>query len=256
MARTRTDRIDVLIGDRHPLVCEGLAAVLGREPDMAVVDMVSGHEDLMTTVHAQAPDVVVVGHEPPAMDGFRITRELSSGILSILLFDAAGTDDLREALSAGARGLLYKDQAPEVLPSAIRNVLSDATVIVSKVALDLICRPAIGPEGCRTEEISKLTRRETEVLRYVAHGLNNRQIADRLSLSIATIKSHLYSACRKLGLRDRTQAAVMAYKSGLICRDSINCCDSIPGAPSCPSGRGSEQGWYSRVDQGRPGLKN
>ncbi|HYU86235.1 MAG TPA: response regulator transcription factor [Kribbellaceae bacterium] len=218
MNKATARTVKVVVGDRQPLVCEGLVAVLERTPDMSVVDAVHAQDQLLAAVRQRAPDVIVIGHEPPFFDGVRFAQELDGRPWPIMLLERSCTKEiLPDALHAGVRGILYKDQAPQLLAPAVRGILQDAMVIALPAMSHLVDHMVPGPISQGKADVALcLSRREVEVLQQVAGGLANHEIAEKLSVSVATVKSHLYSACRKLGLRDRAQAVIMAYETGLV----------------------------------------
>lgn len=213
--------IRVVVCNRHPLVCEGIAAVLDREPDITVAGAATSPDVAATVAGRHRPSVVVIGHEPPALDGIALAGALNR--LSpcqpapLLLLEAgSGCDVLAPALACGVRGLLCVEQVHTLLASTIR-IVSAGAVMVAATATSRLTALLAQPEPDLTPRAGDhLSGRELEVLRLVAAGLNNQEIAVSLSLSVATVKSHLYSVCRKFQLRDRTQAAVLAYQTGIV----------------------------------------
>lgn len=235
-------RIHVFVCDRQPLVCEGVIAILEREPDFSITGAATSSEEAIAAVRQQRPTVVVVGHDPPVFDGIGLTRELVRLGLGdpacVLLLEAASMDGmLVRALQGGARGVLCKERAPAMLASTVRSLSAGSVVVGPPGAARLVSQlsGAGEPELAHIAH-SRLSGRELQVLELVATGLNNREIAASLSLSVATVKSHLHSLCRKLGLRDRIQAVILAYETGIV----------------RPSG-GGQLGGRTRTGEGAPG---
>ncbi|MEU8433926.1 response regulator transcription factor [Streptomyces sp. NPDC029216] len=218
------DCIRVLLCDPHHLTRAGLASVLEREPDIAVVGEALHTGDVEGAVRSLRPHVALVSHDPDTMDGIAVARGLrrtgwnnAPGVLML----TSGTDDeeLLSAMRGGIRGLLPGNCDPRSLPGAIRDIAAGAMVLKSPSAVQLIRlllhrSPAMAPPG--SSQLSLLTSRERDVLVLVANGHSNLVIAKMLSLSEATVKSHLYHLCQKLNLRDRTQAVILAYETGLV----------------------------------------
>jgi len=213
--------IRVVVCDRQPLVCEGLTAILEREPDIAVSGAATGYDSAVEAVRRHRPSVVVIGHDPPEFDGIllaqRLIQHTGAPFPTLLLDGASINGNVAQALRVGARGVLCKDQASGMLAATIRNVSSGAVVVTQPAANHLLNQlgPTEKPESPETAA-GCLSGREKEVLRLVARGLNNREIAGALSVSVPTVKSHLYSLCRKLDLRDRTHAVILAYETGIV----------------------------------------
>jgi DNA-binding NarL/FixJ family response regulator len=214
--------IRVVVVDDQEIVRAGFGALLNTQPDITVVGTAAdGAEALGVCGHAQ-PDVVLMDVRMPTMDGIEATRCLLDGgvpgarVLMLTTFDL--DDYVYDALSAGASGFLLKDVAAESLFEAVRLVAAGEALLAPTVTRRLIhefarLRPRLAP---RPDALLALTPRETEVLRLVAEGLSNAEIADRLVVSDETVKTHVSRVLTKLDLRDRTQAVVLAYESGLV----------------------------------------
>jgi DNA-binding NarL/FixJ family response regulator len=218
-------RIRLLVCDGQPLVRAGLRAILGRNAEMTVAGEASSGEEAVAAARALRPGVVIMDHRLPGPDGIEITRRLAGpGVKDpvnvLLLITEVVQDELIAALQAGARGLLRKDESPRTLVHAVHvvaagGVLLAATLGVTAGLLGRLLRDSrttVTPPPT----LAALTPRELEVLRLVARGYSNQAIARALSLCEATVKSHLHHLNRKLHLQDRTQAAVLAYETGLI----------------------------------------
>ncbi len=208
--------IRVLIADDQPLMRQGFAMILGAQPDITVV----GEAGTGTSAVAQArelnPDVIMMDIQMPGMDGITATRQLRG--CKILVLTTFGTDDhVAQALRAGASGFLLKDATPEQLIHAIRVVAGGEALLDPAITRNLIRRvlPVLTtPEA--PPRFDALSDRETEVLRLIAQGMTNAEIAALLVVSEATVKTHVSRLLTKLDLRDRVQAVVAAYQHGLV----------------------------------------
>ena len=215
------DVIRVVIVDDQSLVRAGFKMVLAAQDDMSVVgEAGDGAEALRLLAHTPA-DVVVMDIRMPVMDGVAATRQLCSGtggprVLVLTTFDTDA--DAFAALQAGASGFLLKNVPPEELLSAIRVVALGEAVVAPRITRRLLDRFAGQLTVPSTEDnrIGQLTDREREVLLLVAQGLSNAEIAERLFVAETTVKTHVGRILTKLDLRDRVQAVVLAYETGLI----------------------------------------
>ncbi|GHI86861.1 LuxR C-terminal-related transcriptional regulator [Streptomyces xanthophaeus] len=202
----------------------GLASVLEREPDIRIVGEALHTREVEVAVRELRPHVALISHDPDAMDGIAIATALRRTVgvaMPGVLMLSSGTEDeeLLSALRGGVRGLLPGNCDPRSIPGAIRDIAGGAMVFKSPPAVQLIRlllnrSPQMAP--ATSSQLSLLTSRERDVLSLVANGHSNLVIAKMLSLSEATVKSHLYHLCQKLGLRDRTQAVILAYETGLV----------------------------------------
>ncbi|MGH7590745.1 MAG: response regulator [Gemmatimonadales bacterium] len=201
--------IRILIADDHPSVRAGLSAVLGQEPDFALVAEAENGLQAVELSREKRPDVVLMDLRMPVMDGVEAIRRIAADlpatrILALTTYDGDG--DIRQALEAGARGYLLKDMLLTDVIQAVRVVHRGARAIPSAVAERL----AAYPDG------SGLTPREVEVLRLLARGLANREIADAIGRTPETVKVHLKNIFAKLEVRDRTEAVTSALARGVI----------------------------------------
>ena len=209
--------IRVVVADDQQIVREGFSALLETQEDISVVGSAADGDEAVRVCAEQQPDVVLMDVRMPGVDGIEATRRLAGARVIILTtFDL--DDYVYDALSAGASGFLLKDAGAERLFEAVRVVAAGEALLAPAVTRRLIAefarqRPRVRPTP---ERLSELTPRETEVLRLIAEGLSNLEIADRLVLSDETVKTHVSRVLFKLGLRDRTQAVVAAYESGLV----------------------------------------
>jgi DNA-binding NarL/FixJ family response regulator len=214
--------IRVLLADDQALVRGGFRMILGVRPDIEVVgEAGDGTEAIALTADLQ-PDVVLMDVRMPGVDGLEATREIiASGsparIIVLTTYDA--DEYVFAALRAGASGFMLKDVRPADLVDAIRIVARGDALLAPSVTRRLLDRFAgtlPGPDAPPPPDLDELTDREVEVLRLVALALSNAEIAARLFLTEATVKTHVSSVLRKLGLRDRVQAVVLAYDVGLV----------------------------------------
>ncbi|KAF4409592.1 response regulator [Streptomyces lycii] len=216
--------VRVLIADDQSMVREGFSVLLGAQPGIEVVgDAVDGHQ-AVSRAAALRPDVVLMDIRMPGMNGLEATRRIArereedSGprVLILTTFDL--DEYVYEALRAGASGFLLKDASARQLADAVRIVAAGDALLAPTVTKRLLAEfTRLGaPRAPRTDRIRELTERETEVLSLIAQGLSNGEIATRLVVSEATVKTHVSRVLVKLGLRDRTQAAVFAYEIGLV----------------------------------------
>jgi len=213
--------IRTLVADDQQVVREGFAALLGTQDDMTVVASAADGAEAVTLSAEHRPDVVLMDVRMPVMDGIEATRQIAAAtengprILILTTFDL--DDYVYDALQAGASGFLLKDVPAESLFDAVRVIAGGEALLAPTITRRLIAEFArLRPRQVRPQALSELTPRETEILGLVAEGLSNREIAERLVLSDETVKTHVSHVLRKLGLRDRAQAVVVAYETGLV----------------------------------------
>jgi DNA-binding NarL/FixJ family response regulator len=215
------DVIRVVVVDDQQLVRAGFRMVLAAQPDMTVAgEAGDGAEALRLLAHTPA-DVVVMDIRMPVMDGVEATRQLcvEPGGPRVLVLTTFDTDaDAFAALQAGASGFLLKNVPPEELLSAIRVVAAGESVVAPRITRRLLDRFAgqLTPPPDGDGRIGQLTDREREVLLLMAQGLSNAEIAERLFVAETTVKTHVGRILTKLDLRDRVQAVVLAYQTGLV----------------------------------------
>ena len=211
--------IRVLIADDQALVRSGFALILGVEPDLTVVGEAADGRQAIDLAVAARPDVVLMDIEMPIVNGIEATRAIAAqpaGPRVIILTTFDRDDYVFESLRAGAAGFLLKNSPPERLVEAIRVVAAGAALLAPDVTRRVIERFAVlAPVSAKADRLASLTEREREVLSHVARGSSNAEIAAALYLGEATIKTHISSILAKLGLRDRVQAVVFAFESGL-----------------------------------------
>ncbi len=207
----------VLIADDQALVRTGFRKILESEPDIDVVGEAQDGAEAVERARLVHPDVVLMDIRMPRMDGLEATRRLagSTRILILTTFDV--NEYVFEALRAGASGFLLKDTQADQLVTGIRVVAQGDSLLAPSITRRLIEQFARRPKpSTRPDALADLTPRELEVLQLIARGLNNREIAAELVLGEATIKTHVTRVLHKLDLRDRVQAVVVAYESGLV----------------------------------------
>jgi DNA-binding NarL/FixJ family response regulator len=208
--------IRVVVADDHQIVREGFAALLSTQPDITVVGSAADGAEAVRVCGAQRPDVVLMDVRMPDVDGIEATRRLAGETRVIILTTFDLDDYVYDALDAGASGFLLKDAGAERLFDAVRVVAAGDALLAPTVTRRLIAEFARQRPRPAPAALDELTPRETEVLRLVAEGLSNGEIADRLVISDETVKTHVSRVLGKLGLRDRTQAVIAAYESGLV----------------------------------------
>jgi DNA-binding NarL/FixJ family response regulator len=213
--------ISILIVDDQDLVREGLRMLLEAEPDLCVAGEAGNGSQALAQARRLDPDVVLMDVRMPGMDGIEATAQLArAGCRArILMLTTFHLDEyVYRAMKAGASGFLLKDASREQLAGAVRTVSAGQALLAPAITRRLIedfCRgPAPGSPA--DSSAGRLTERELEVVRLVAQGLSNAEIAAKLYLSEATIKSHVAHILAKLGLRDRVQIAVFAYEQGIV----------------------------------------
>ena len=216
--------ISIVVADDHEVVRAGFAALLATQPDFSVLGTASDGAQAVLACRELGPDVVLMDVRMPVMDGIEATRRLAAGpapVPRVLILTTFDLDEyVFDALRAGASGFLLKDATAERLFEAVRVVAAGEALLAPAITRRLISefartRPPAGPAAAPAA-MTALTPRETEVLRLVAEGLSNPEIAARLVVTEETVKTHVSRVLAKLGLRDRTQAVVAAYESGLV----------------------------------------
>ena len=211
--------IRVVVADDQGLVRAGLVSILATQDDLEVVGEAADGAQAVSLVDATDPDVVLMDARMPGTDGIEATRQLAGGRAAIVMLTTFDLDEyVYAAMRAGARGFLLKDAPPEALLAAVRGAARGdallAPAITRRLVEEFVRRPA--PGSTRPERLLPLTDRECEVLGEIGRGLSNAEIAAKLFLSEATVKTHVTRTLTKLRLRDRAQAVVLAYESGLV----------------------------------------
>lgn len=213
--------IRVVLADDQALVRTGFRAILDDRDDIDVVGEAGDGREAIRVVHEQQPDVVLMDIRMPGLDGITATRELVQAhtparVIMLTTFDL---DDLIvSALRAGASGFLLKDAQASELVRAVRVVASGEALLSPAITRRVLERfvASVPPDAAPPPALHELTPREVEVLRLLASALCNAEIAERLIVTEATVKAHISAILRKLGLRDRVQAVVLAYDVGLV----------------------------------------
>ncbi len=215
--------IRVLIADDQPLVRAGLRVLFEDEPDITAVGEAANGEEAVSLVRHTRPDVVLMDIRMPVLDGLEATRQIArepalAAVRVLILTTFESEEYVFEALRAGASGFLLKDAEPTELLQAVRVIAGGDALLSPSVTRRLITRFAATPEqrGVPPQSLDALTAREREVMALVARGLSNDEIAELLTISPATAKTHVSRAMLKLDARDRAQLVVLAYKSGLV----------------------------------------
>jgi DNA-binding NarL/FixJ family response regulator len=214
--------IRVLIADDQGMVRTGFSVFLSGQPDIEVVGEAADGAEAVRKAGELAPDVILMDVRMPVLDGLAATRQILSGdgerpkVLILTTFDL--DDYVYEALRSGASGFLLKDASAQQLAEAVRVVARGDALLAPGVTRRLIAEFArLGaPRGPSRAKLTGLTERETEVLALVAQGLSNAEIAGKLVVAEQTVKTHVGRIFTKLGLRDRAQAIVYAYETGLV----------------------------------------
>jgi DNA-binding NarL/FixJ family response regulator len=213
--------IRLVVADDQELVRDGFCSILAREPDLQVVGQAADGVEAVAAAARAQPDVVLLDVRMPVMDGLQAGRRILAAagpprVLMLTTFDA--DEYVYEAMRFGASGFLLKDVRSGELVEAVRTVAAGQALLSPAITRRLIERfVCAGPAAARPPAaVAALTPREREVLLLIAEGLSNAEIAGRLYLSEATIKTHINRLLSKLALRDRVQAVVLAYETGLI----------------------------------------
>ena len=201
--------IRVLIVDDHPVVRQGLVALLSVQDDIAVAGEAGDGPAAISLAGTVSPDVVLLDLKLPGMDGVAVLPELAGKYRVLVLTSATDPEWADRALKAGASGVVYKDIDPDALVRAIRSV-HDGNVLLAVGAAAALRGWSPG----RDSSLDALTPREREVLGHITAGRSNREIARELRVSEKTVKAHVSSVLAKLGVQDRTQAAVLAIRHG------------------------------------------
>ncbi|WP_219466570.1 response regulator [Nonomuraea rhizosphaerae] len=219
--------IRVLLVDDQPLLRTGFRLILEAEPDITVVGQAGDGKDAQEQTRALLPDVVLMDIRMPGVDGIEATRRIvreaapTAHVPKVLVLTTFDLDEyIVEALRSGASGFLLKDVPPDELVQAIRVVAAGDAIVAPSVTRRLLDRFATrlpsAYEQATPARLDRLTERELEVLRLIAKGMSNAEIAAKLVVSETTVKTHVGNVLTKLGLRDRVQAVVLAYETGLI----------------------------------------
>ena len=214
----------ILVVDDHPVVREGVCSMLNGDPRLEIVGTADSGEDALEKLNLLEPDLVLLDILMPGISGIEVTRQIKAArpatvVILLTMYDSKMY--VMEGLRAGASGYLVKDSSPEFLRDAIDTAMKGGTIVKSGLlhqAIRGLLRSSRQPEGdqLNASAVERFTPRELEVLRSIAEGSTNRQIAKELSLAEITVKKHVQSIIAKLGVSDRTQAAITANRLGLV----------------------------------------
>ena len=227
--------VRIVVADDHQVVRSGFAALLDTQPDFTVVGTAQDGAEAVRVGRGTSPDVVLMDVRMPGLDGIEATRLLSSTgwdrprVLILTTFDL--DEYVYDALCAGASGFLLKDVTAEQLFHAVRVVAAGEALLAPTVTRRLIgefARQRPRADSTPVARLAALTPRETQVLRLVAEGLSNPEIAARFTVTEETVKTHVSRVLAKLGLRDRTQAVVTAYETGLVVPGGMTDSGGVP----------------------------
>ena len=214
----------ILVVDDHPVVREGVCAMLNGDPQLEVVGTSDSGKDALEKLYELEPDLVLLDILMPGMSGIEVTRQIKMArpttvVILLTMYDS--TMYVVEGLRAGASGYLVKDSSPEFVRHAIDAAINGGTIVRSGLLQQAIRGLPRGSKQSAGDQVDasveqRFTMRELEVLRLVAEGSTNREIARELSLAEITVKKHVQSIISKLGVSDRTQAAITAARLGLV----------------------------------------
>ena len=219
-----TPQVRVLIADDQALVRAGFRMILEAQPDLEVVGEAADGESAVDLARRHRPDVILMDIRMPGLDGLEATRRLIDAAQAgatprIVILTTFDLDEyVYAAIQAGASGFLLKDVSPEHLVGAVRTVALGDALLAPSITRRLVERYAQSRSGVTDipDVLALLTPREIEVFRLVARGMSNAEIAEQLVVTDATVKTHVAAILGKLGVRNRAQAVVLAYESGLI----------------------------------------
>ena len=214
--------IRVLVADDQSMVRAGFRRLLSDEPDIDVVAEADNGLDAVAKAERFTPDVVLMDIRMPELDGIEATRRIlavdpAARILILTTFDL--DEYVYDALGAGASGFVLKDDPPEQLVAAIRTVAAGDALLSPAVTKRVIRQFSRLPHPSSPKELEELTEREQEIFRLIADGMSNAQIGKELYISETTVRTHVTHIFQKLDVRDRVQAVILAYRSGLVGRD-------------------------------------
>lgn len=225
-----TTLIDILLVDDHALIREGLRQLLTLEPDMRIVGEAVNGFDALAKVQQLRPAIVLLDIRMPLIDGLAVTRQLAHEfpVISVIMLTMFRTQQqMLQAMKNGARGYLLKSASSQEVASAIRTVYNGGVVIEPELTGAIVHEyrrlsdaTSVTP-GQHSTALTALTERDIEILRYVAAGMSNKEIAVKLSYAEKTVKNYLSLIFQKLGIRDRTQAAIFALRQGLLPEEEV-----------------------------------
>jgi DNA-binding NarL/FixJ family response regulator len=225
--------IRVLVADDQSMVRAGFRMLLAGEEDIEVVAEAANGREAVDKAARFRPTVVLMDIRMPELDGLEATRRIlaADSEARVLILTTFALDEyVYEALAGGASGFVLKDDPPEQLLAAIRTVAAGDALLSPAITRRVIARFVRSPRATPPEGLDELTTREREVFRLVAHGMSNPEIAQELFISETTVKTHVTHILRKLGLRDRVQAVVVAHQTGLFTDEEKPAPLSSPGS--------------------------
>jgi DNA-binding NarL/FixJ family response regulator len=211
--------VRVLICDDQAVVCEGLELILNADPAIEVVGLAYDGSEALALIPTAQPDLVLMDLKMPGMNGIQATREIKKNFpqIKVLVLTTFGEDEwVFDAVSSGADGYLLKGTPREQLVGAVKGTAAGEAYIDPQVGGKLLARAAQYPASTETTLAANLSERELEVLQLLAQGLTNAEIAERLYLTRGTVRNYVSSILNKLGVEDRTQAAILAIRHGLV----------------------------------------
>lgn len=220
---TEPVKISLILVDDHAVVRQGLRAFLETNPDMVVVGEAASGAEAQRLAEELAPDVALVDLIMPGMDGVMTTRQIrqASPRTQVIIFSSFhGDEHIFPAMRAGALSYLLKEARPTEVADAVRKAAQGEAILHPKVAARIV-QELQGNKATAVNPFTELTERELEVLRLIADGLANQEIADALVIGERTVKSHVSNILSKLHLADRTQAAVYAWREGIVRKDAL-----------------------------------
>jgi DNA-binding NarL/FixJ family response regulator len=210
--------IRVILADDHPLILDGLDQLLRLAGDFEVLESCVSGEETLSALERHRPDLLVLDLRMLDLDGIEVLRQMRSRGLEtrvVVLTAALSEDDLLEAVRLGVRGVVLKEMAPRLLLQCLRKVHSGGQWLENRTARDAL-EAVLRREAGSREAANLLTHREIELVRMVAHGLRNREIAERLHITEGTVKTHLRNVYQKTGVENRVGVRVFAEEKGLI----------------------------------------
>lgn len=209
--------ISIVLADDHRIILEGLDQLFRRESDFKVVATCTSGEDAVAAVQEHRPDVLVLDYRMPRGDGLWVLKTLrtrSAVTRSVLLTAMMDEDDMIQAIELGVAGVVLKEAASVMLVSCVRRIMKGERVLDPSLMTRALDKMLHRQDGERVAEM--LSPRETEIVKMVATGLRNKDIADRLDIGSGTVKTHLHAIYEKLGLRGRVELTMYAYERGMV----------------------------------------
>lgn len=216
--------IRVLVCDDQAVVCEGLEMILAADPEIEVIGLAYDGAEALDMIAADQPDLVLMDLKMPVMNGIHATREINKSYpeIKVLVLTTFGEDEwVFDAVRSGADGYLLKGTPREKLVAAVKGTMGGKAYIDPTVGGKLLAQVAKDTSTRDTTVVSELSERELEVLKLLAQGLTNAEIAERLYLTRGTVRNYVSAILSKLGVEDRTQAAILAIRHGLVAAEDL-----------------------------------